>query len=172
MLSAKHLKFCEAVAAGTHPGQAFADMMGRGRDKSGDVSASRLLKKATVQTEIGRIRAEAEKLAGSGVMTVLEKRLLLAQICRTPLAQINENSVLCQELVRTKKKADKDAGGEEQLEFWETERIKKPCLIATMRLDSDLADDFSEKKRNDAAAAALGGAEQTMAELRQRRESA
>lgn len=161
-----HARWCALVASGEDRAAAYRQACTKaGETMSNDAArqgALRLSQNVACQREVSRLRKAAEKMAGGTVLTILEKRLYLASVVRTPLGKINEHSPLCQELFRSKRKADEDGteplpGMGEQLEFWITEKVKKPDVLRAIELDSKLAGEFSEDRLNGALSDGLEG---------------
>jgi len=129
-------KFAEGVATGLSNGEAYARAFPRSRHPAED--ASRLLsarnpKRSEVLAEIQRIRAAAEALGGSAVLTLLERRMFLARLVRARLAEVPESSDLWQEVTVTETGTKRKLGDK----------------LKAITIDNDLAGDGSEAKAND-----------------------
>jgi hypothetical protein len=136
MLSGPHQKFAEGIVAGKTYADAYLGAFPKSSADNARKHAPRLNSKPAVQAEIARLRAEAQKLAGSAVLTTAEKRMICAAIARAAPAELPMNSPLWQSIKRTKD------GTEYRL----------PCKIAAMKLDNDLAGVGAEAEANKAIA--------------------
>ena len=96
--------------------------------------SSRLMAEDEIRTEIARQRAEAEKIAGSSVLTCAEKRIFFARVVRASPALLPEESDLWQSIKRT------ESGTEFRL----------PDKLAAIKGDNDLAGTGKEAEANDA----------------------
>jgi hypothetical protein len=139
MLSGPHQKFAEGIVAGKTHAEAYRDAYPKTSAANAAKNASRLNSNGAIQAEIARLRREAQKLAGSAVLTAAEKRMICAQIARAAPAELPMNSPLWQSIKHTKD------GTEYRL----------PCKIAAMKLDNDLAGQGSEAQSNDALSSLL-----------------
>ena len=157
MLNHQQRKFAQGVAKGERPASVYAAVYGTTNDKSNSAAASRLLKDVNVQNEISRIQSVAELLADGAVFTVLEKRRLLRAMCLTPLSELTQDHIFAQEVTISKPWKEK---GDEQLELWVTEKIKRPDIVRAMeldcKLDGSLKSDQVDEKGVDALGALLG----------------
>lgn len=136
MLSGPRQKFCEGIVAGKTAADAYHDAYPKTSPGNARKHAPRLASNGDIKSEIARMRAEAEKLADSSVMTLIEKRRLCAQIARSAPAELPVNSALWQSIKRMK----------DGTEF------RLPCKIAAIKLDNDLAGVGSEAEANKAIA--------------------
>lgn len=102
---------------------AYAAAYPRTSPVSARKSGSRLLQKPEIQAEIQALRDQADALAGSAVMSLVERRAFLAAIVRTPVSQITADSPLAQEM-----KAD-----------GKITQVKMPCKLRAIELDAKLA---------------------------------
>ena len=93
----------------------------------------------SIKAEIARMRAVAEKEAGSAVMTAVEKRIFAARVVRACVSKVPEDSDLWQSIKRTK----------DGVEY------RLPDKLAAIKLDNDLAGEGAEAEANDALAALL-----------------
>lgn len=169
ILKPEQQKYAELVALGENPAAAYGMAFGGGEPMKPDAKrkgVSRMSQNVPVQDEIRRIRAEAEKMLGGVVMSLAQKRIYLNRIMTTPLSEIGADSVLCSELTISKP-YKKD--GEQQMELWEVEKIRKPDPLRAMEIDAKLAGEFSDDRKNDAEAAAAQESMHYMAELRKRK---
>jgi Terminase small subunit len=82
MLSGPHRRFAEGIVAGLNATQAYRAAYPKSSAEAARRSASELLTKPDTKAEIEQLRAEAQKLPGSAVMTLAEKRITLAGIVR------------------------------------------------------------------------------------------
>jgi hypothetical protein len=136
MLSGPHQKFAEGVVAGKTHAEAYRDAYPKTSAVNAAKNASRLNSNAAIQAEIDRMRAEAAKLEGSGLMTLIEKRRICAEIARGAPARLPADSPLWQSIKHTK----------DGVEY------RLPCKIAAMKLDNDLAGVGAEAEANKAIA--------------------
>lgn len=139
MLSGPRKIFCDGVVTGLTATDAYLAAFPRSSHGAARRSSSALLKNPEVKAEIQRMRAEAEKLAGSAVLTLLEKRKFLARVVRAAIARIPDDSDLWQAVRKTK------CGTHYLL----------PCKLEAIRLDNDLAKQGGEAEHNDALAELL-----------------
>lgn len=134
------MKFCEGIVSGLTGvaawRAAYPDCSGAG---AASTAASRALKRAAIQAEIARLREVAAGLAGSAVLTLVEKRRFLAAVLRTPVGEVTAESPLAQEY-------KEDAKGV---------TVKLPCKLRALELDAKLAGDFREEPPTGEAVDAL-----------------
>lgn len=141
MLNGPHQKFCEGIVSGLNHGDAYAAAYPSAKRNSAAANATRLLKKDEIQAEIARIRAAAEREAGSAVLTLAEKRKFMARLVRTNLSLL-----------------DMEKDGDLLQEISDTEHGKKVKLASKLdavKLDNDLAGEGSEAKGNEGLAALM-----------------
>ena len=171
ILKPEQQRYAELVALGENPSAAYGMAFGGGEPMKPEAKRQgvcRLSRNVTVQDEIRRIRAEAEKMLGGVVMTLAQKRIYLNRIMTTPLSEIGPDSVLCSEIT-VSKPYKKD--GDQQMELWEVEKIKKPDVLRAMELDAKLAGEFSDDRKNDAEAALATDMRTAIANLRKRKQA-
>jgi hypothetical protein len=65
-----------------------------------NAAAHRIVARPEVRAEIMRLRAQAQPMAGSAVMTLIEKRSFLARVVRARIALLPEDSDLWQSVGR------------------------------------------------------------------------
>ena len=82
MLNGPQFKFAAGVAAGLSCLDAYRAAYPTAGAESSRRSASKLMTNHDVLMEVKRIRGAASGLAGSAVMDLIEKRMILAQIAR------------------------------------------------------------------------------------------
>jgi type IV secretory pathway VirJ component len=131
-LTGPQCRFCAAYAVDQNATEAYLRAYPKSSKAAARRSASDLLTKADIQTEIARIRTKAEALAGSAVLTLVEKRTFLARVVRTPIGEVNESSDLCQE----KSETHSDSSS--------TTKLKMCDKLAAIKLDNDLAAEGAE----------------------------
>lgn len=130
----KHERFALLLAqAEVSASEAYRREYPDAAPKSVEACSSRLADK--VKLRIAWLKAEverkAEEVAEGTVLSMLEKRLFLARVVRTPIGEVSEMSDLCQEMTQT--------FGDNP-----STRIKMPGKLDAIRLDNDLAGDGSE----------------------------
>lgn len=96
MLSVKHQKFAERVAAGDTPPKAYKAAYPKASAVSVDSLSSKLTKNLKVKEEIVRLRHRIQESAGGTVLSEIEKRQFLADVVRTPVGKIDKDHPLCQ----------------------------------------------------------------------------
>jgi hypothetical protein len=114
--------------------QAYAEAYPQAGEASARKSGSRLLGKPEIQSEIAALREKADTLAGSAVMTLLERRAFLAAIVRTPVGQVKEDSPLAEEM-----RVDAKGGV----------TVKLPCKLRALELDAKLAGEVTPEREKD-----------------------
>jgi hypothetical protein len=134
MLSGPQQKFCEGIVAGLNGTEAYLAAYPNARHRSAGRGATRLLAEESVRSEISRLRAEAQKQAGSAVLTLIEKRTFLARVVRARPALLEEDSDLWQSVRHTKHGTE----------------LRLPDKLAAIAKDNDLAGDGTESEANDA----------------------
>lgn len=140
MLSGPHKKFAEGIAKGMNKTRAYLDAYPDAKADSASVGATRLLKNDKVLSEIARIRQEADKIAGSAVLTLAEKRDFCARLVRAKVGELPASSDLWSSIKKT------EFGHE----------FKLPDKLAAIKLDNDLAGEGSEAGANAALSGLLG----------------
>lgn len=137
MLSAKHRKFAQGLVVGMTAAEAYGAAYPKAAPDSARKNAARLAGQAEVKAEVARMRAKADELAGSAVLTLMEKRIFLARIVRANLAELD-----------TGKDGDLLTGYEDSPKTGIKLRIADK--LEAIRLDSDLAGEGSEAQADDA----------------------
>ncbi|MDB6172075.1 MAG: Terminase small subunit [Chthoniobacteraceae bacterium] len=132
-------KFCEGIVTGLTATEAYLAAYPKASRRGAEVCGSRLLRNVEVSAEIARMRAVAEKMAGSAVLTLMEKRIFLARVVRAVISQLAADSDLWQSIKRTK----------DGIEF------RLPDKLRAIELDNNLAGTGSEADANDALAGLL-----------------
>lgn len=140
MLSGPHKKFAEGIAKGMNKTRAYLNAYPDAKPESAAVGATRLLKNDNVLSEIDRIRREADKIAGSAVLTLAEKRDFCARLVRAKVSELPSSSDLWSSIKKT----------EFGIEF------KLSDKLAGIKLDNDLAGEGAEAGANDALTGLLG----------------
>lgn len=139
MLSGPLQKFCERIVAGDTGEAAWRASHPKAKTSTCQVEASKTLRKPKIKEEIRRLRDKADLIAGSGVLTLAEKRKFLAEVVKTPVGEVSKDSQLAQE-VRVDEKSM---------------TIKMPCKLKALELDAKLAGEFDEDKTKAKEADAL-----------------
>jgi hypothetical protein len=94
MLTGPQKRFVEGIVEGKSATEAYAAaFLGCGRD-SARASAPRLLKDTKIKAEIGRMRSEAEKAAGSAILTLAQIHSFLYRLVKCRIALLPEDSDL------------------------------------------------------------------------------
>lgn len=125
-LNARQRKFCELIVDGSSQARAYLDA-GYQLSKPDYAwsHSSRLIRNGKIQAYIEELRKDAET---SAVCSLAEKRQFLAQIIRTPIGEVDENSPLAQE------KTVRHEG-----EGATVEKIKMMSKADAIKLDNQLA---------------------------------
>lgn len=98
-MTGPRMKFCEGIVSGLNGAESYRGAYPRATVHAAEVGASRLLRNAEVSAEIARLRAVAEQLAGSAVLTLIRKRLALAAIVESPGGYLNGKKVLTSDVI-------------------------------------------------------------------------
>lgn len=94
MLSVKHQKFAERVAAGDTPPKAYKAAYPKASASSANSLGSQLFKNVNIKAEVQRLRLAVHK---KGLFLEMEeKRQFLADAVRTPAGKIHKDHPLCQ----------------------------------------------------------------------------
>ena len=101
MLKAPILKICEQVAIGVSATRAYMSAYPNAGYATANTTACKILARPEVRAEIARLRAQAQTMAGSAVMTLIEKRSFLARVVRAQIALLPEDSDLWQSVSHT-----------------------------------------------------------------------
>lgn len=139
MLSGPQRKFCERIVSGDTGEAAWRKAYPKASPAAARASASEALTKDNIKAEIQHLRDKADLIAGSGVLTLAEKRKFLAEVVKTPVGKVSKDSQLAQE-VRVDEKSM---------------TIKMPCKLKALELDAKLAGEFDEDKTKAKEADAL-----------------
>lgn len=139
MLTGPMRRFCEGIIAGKNGVNAYLAAYPRSSRKAGEVGASRLLRNAKIREEIARLRSEADRMAGSAVLALLEKRMFLARLVRTKLGAEDVDPDLLQSVKKTKYGV----------------AIRIADKLAAIKLDCELAGHWREAGANDRLAELL-----------------
>ncbi len=134
MLSGPHQKFCNGIVSGLNATEAYAAAYPRAKRDACRKHAARLMTNGGIKAEIARQRAAAEKLAGSSVMTMIEKRQFFARIARAAPSELPMNSDLWQSIKHTKDGTE----------------CRLPDKLGAMKLDNDLEGVGAEAEANKA----------------------
>lgn len=138
-LSGRRQKFCDGVVSGLTAAEAYRAAYPKAAPENARKNATRLMSDDEVKAEISRQRAEAEKIAGSSVLTCAEKRMFFARVVRAQVAKLSEDSDLWQSIKRTK----------EGVEY------RLPDKLGAIKADNNLAGDGKEAEANDELTALL-----------------
>lgn len=82
VLSGPHQKFAEGIALGLNATDAYVAAYPASTRVAASPNAARLIRNDKVLEEVERLRRKAEEAAGGVVLTLVEKRTILAQIAR------------------------------------------------------------------------------------------
>jgi len=135
-MTPKQSQFAQLHAAGTAAPEAYAQVYGC-TAKSASVNASKLLAKDHIIAEVDRLRKLAKEQADAdAVLSINEKRILLARIVRTPVSKLNQHDDT-RDLI--KKVTCKLLGTGEAAE--EIEEIEGYDKLRVIQLDTELAGD-------------------------------
>lgn len=125
-LNDKAIIFCHKMAEGMAQTVAYQEAFKIKNYESAAASACRLLKNAKVKSYLEELRNEVREKA---VLSIQEKREYLAEILRTPIRKIQQDSPLIQE-VRITTTTDKE-GNKTQ-----TTTIKIPSKLDAIKIDN------------------------------------
>lgn len=121
--NARHEQFAQRIFKGESASDAYSSVY-KIKGAAARVNASRLLSKANVSERIANLQSKTES---KNVLSIQEKRELYALIVRTPIADIDENSILCASV----KRITTDQGG--SIEYKTLDKLK------ATELDTELA---------------------------------
>lgn len=133
MLSGPHQKFAEGIAFGLNQTEAYLAAYPDVTRETAAANGSALLRNTKITDEVARLRKEAEKQAGSAVLTLAEMYSYLSSVVRTPVGDVDETSELCQEY------------SDEVSEFGAKKKFKMPCKLRALELHAKLAGMLSDK---------------------------
>jgi hypothetical protein len=94
MLTGPQMRFVEGIVEGKSATDAYADAFPHSGRDSARASAARLMKEPDIKEEIRRMRSEAEKIAGSAVLTLAQVHSFLYRIVTCRIADLPEDSDL------------------------------------------------------------------------------
>jgi hypothetical protein len=140
MLSEPHRKFCEGIVTGLTGVRAYALSYPCCSLKTARVNASHLRAKPPIQQEIARLRAQADAIAGTAVMLLIEKRRWLARVVRANLALLDpeiDGDLLVSLQIEEGRKRPR------------VKRIRIADKIVAIKLDTQLAGDKPSKSTVD-----------------------
>lgn len=95
-LTDKQREFARLYVKYGNAAKAYREAYGKGKeikDSTCYTNASKLLRNAKVLIEVDRIREEVEK---EGLLSIAEKRKFLADVVKTPIGEVGQDSNLCQ----------------------------------------------------------------------------
>jgi len=130
MISGRQKAFCDGIVSGLNQTEAYSAAYPKSTAEAARKHALRLVANGDIQDEIARQRAAAEQLAGSSVMTLVEKRRYLARVVRARLTLLPDDSDLW----------NVTGKGHRRI----------PDKLAAIKLDNDLAGSGSEAGADDA----------------------
>ncbi len=133
-LTGPQRKFCEGIAAGMSGVDAYQAAYPNSSRSAARASAAELLARPSISKQIAEIRARTEQIAGSAVLTLVEKRSFLARLVRAKAALLPEESDLWQSIKRTK----------DGVEF------RLPDKLRAIDQDNDLSGDGKAAEANEA----------------------
>lgn len=138
MISGPQRKFCEGIVSGLNQTDAYTRAYPRSSKIASKDNASRLIAKDSIKAEIQRMRDKADRMKGSAVMTLAEKRSFLARVVRMKggeeMPPENEDLV---NGIRLK---------EQGIE------LLMPDKLRAIMIDNDLSGDGAEAQKNVAVA--------------------
>ena len=138
----EHEEFAKHYAVSRNASQAWQHATGVFSDHS-NANGSKWLKNGSIAARVEWLVAEAERRLreveensqAPTILAIMEKRLFLARVVRTPIGEVDESSDLCQSC-----EID-DKGGR---------KYKMPDKLRAIQLDNDLSGEGSEAKSADA----------------------
>ena len=153
MLKPSHQRFAELAALGTDLVAAYREAFGAASDAACRKGATRMSQNVAINTEIQRIRTAAEKQPGSVILSLAEKRSMLARIARAPFGPLTKDAPYAHEILAMKERPDDDAtpmlpGLEPQLKMMVIDRVKIGDAMRAIELDARLGGEFPEGKRD------------------------
>jgi len=128
----KHEKFAQIVASGESAGAAYRKVY-HAKASTCETEGPAILRKPQVRKRVEEIQSKAEDKT---VMTLIERRRFLADVVRTPISEVTEESALAQSYEFITLPGDY----ERQLH-----KLKVPDKLKAIELDSRLAGDFKDK---------------------------
>lgn len=146
MLSGPHQVFAEGIAKGLNQTEAYLLAYPKSAATSAPANAARLITNDKVAAEVQRIRREAEKLAGSAILSLVEKRTFLAQVVRADLSKAVPGN-LWNAVEKEGVRGDPDA---------EVVKIRLPDKLKAIEVDNDLASEGAMSGASDALSSLLG----------------
>lgn len=153
-LTPQRQKFAELIATGTNKSAAYCQAFGKEKiTDSVRNCAARLAKAPDILAKITELRQRAvAESEAAAVLTILEKRMILAQYVRTPVTKLHERAN--EHLI--KRTTQKMLGAGEVAEV--VTEIEGYDKIAAMKLDTELAGDKPKDPAADALAQLLTAA--------------
>lgn len=139
MLTGQQAKFCQLYAVEQNGTAAYLAAYPKSSEESARRSASDLLTNPDIQSEIARIRQEAERQPGGAVLTLAEVHDFLARLVRAKIGELPHDSDLFTSI--------------EPTEFGH--RYKLPDKLAAIARWCDIKGEGSEAKGSDALAGLL-----------------
>ena len=136
VLSGPQRKFCEGIVSGLNQMEAYLAAYHASAPKSAKDNGARLIANDSVKAEIQRLRDKADALAGSAVLTLVEKRKFLARIVRMKGDEIDLDQ-------------DGDLVNGVRLKEQGRELIL-PDKLAALKIDNDLSGDGAEADQGNA----------------------
>lgn len=139
-LKVKQEKFAQGVAQGLTPRRAYVEAgYNDSRGHGAEVNGHALLKQAHVAARVAEIREMAAGL-GVALLTIVEKRIFLAEVILTPAGSVGPESRLCQEFYE-RVEMPGEGGGEKVVL---RRRVRMVDKLRAIALDSKLAGHFSQ----------------------------
>lgn len=131
LLNTKHESFAHLMAAGSiSQTQAYLQVYQCSQQTAEDASY-RLMTKQDNFGVVRRFTYLREQMSSRAVLTVRERREFLANVVRTPVGAINENSPLAQEVVY------------EENEKGSRTKVKMPGKLEALKLDAEMAGELT-----------------------------
>ena len=127
------MEVCHNYLMGMPKGRAYrAVFEDSGSIASAASSASRLFNRPRVKKYMDGLKEDLRK---ESVLTLQEKQAFLADVVRTPLGEITEESPLCQEITKT---YDEDG--------LKSEKFKMPSKLGAIEIDNKMTGDNAPEK--------------------------
>lgn len=147
----KHERFVRLIALGEmSPSEAYrASITTRGTKKTSNEESSKMMKRPEIIARVAwfaqRVEERLKEEAEDVVLTVVEKRMFLARVVRTPAGELTKDSDLCQEW------------SESSTDVGSSMKVKMPDKLKAIQIDNDLAGEGDNAK--------LGTAVEALAKL-------
>lgn len=148
MLSGPHRVFVEGIVRGLSATDAYAAAYPKARRDSARGHAARLMTNDDIMAEVARMRAEAEKQAGSAILELAEVHRFLARLVRLNLATID--TAKDGDLLAGLDRIDGSNGAAGIL------KLRLPCKLAAIGRWADLKGEGAEAGANEALTGLLG----------------